>query len=188
LSLVKELKPQHKHTLKTPLQWLVVKTKPRCEKKLELLLSQHGFLCYAITYSSLRQWSDRKKRVDLPLIPGVVFVAFTANWHTLFTMPYVTNILREFNKPALVKGRELENLKLLAQAWSGKDVVLQNNICNFERNDWVEVTSGQFKGVRGTLIDFKGKHRLQVQLDVLQWSVCLDISKSQVKKLNINLN
>lgn len=167
------------------LQWLVVKTKPRAEKKLAQQLSAQGIPCYAITYTTLRQWSDRKKKVELPLIPGVVFVANSMdNLSALYQYALVQGVLKEFGQPALVKWHEINNLLLLAKAWSGDEVQLDMGGPNLSTGDWVEVTQGQFKGMRGTLTELKGQHRLVVALEVLQWAVTLDISKSKVKKLN----
>jgi transcription antitermination factor NusG len=133
----------------------------------------------------MRQWSDRKKKVALPLIPGVVFVENNLdNLSALYQYALVQGVLKEFGQPALVKWHEINNLLLLAKAWSGDEVQLDMDGPNLCEGDWVEVTQGQFKGMRGTLTELKGQHRLVVALEVLQWAVTLDISKSQVKKLN----
>lgn len=175
------------HTQKTLKfgNWLVVKSKPRSEKKLAQQLSARGINCYAITYTSLKQWSDRKKKVEIPLIPGVVFVEYSHDdVSALYQYPLVRGVLKEFGQLALVKWHEINNLILLAQAWSGDDVHFETIGPDLCAGDWVEVTQGQFKGMRGTLTELKGQHRLAVALEVLQWAVTLDISKSQVKKLN----
>lgn len=165
--------------------WVVVKTKPRAEKKLAQQLQAQGILSFVITYTTLKQWSDRKKKVELPLIPGVVFVAHTPeNLLALYGYSLVVGVLNEFGRPALVKWHEINNLITLAKAWSGDRVHLDVGGPSLTTGDWVEVTQGQFKGMRGTLTELKGQHRLVVALEALQWAVTLDISKSQVKKLN----
>jgi transcription antitermination factor NusG len=163
----------------------VVKTKPRAEKKLAQQLAARGMRCYAITYTTMRQWSDRKKKVALPLIPGVVFLEHHVNnLSALYQYALVQGVLKEFGQPALVKTHEIDNLLLLAKAWSGDAVPTDRVGPHLCEGDWVEVTHGQFKGLRGTLTELKGQHRLVVTLDALQWAVTLDISKSQVKKLH----
>lgn len=164
--------------------WLVVKTKPRSEKKLAQQLMARGIKCHAVTYTTLRQWSDRKKKVVLPLIPGVVFVESTCHHDALFQYALVQGMLREFGQPALVKAHELHNLLLLARVWSGDDVAVAQSGPDLSAGDWVAVTHGQFKGLTGTFIETQGAHRLVVALEALQWAVTLNISKSQVKKLN----
>ena len=168
----------------TGTRWLVVKTKPRAEKKVAAVLSARGFSCHAITYQTLRQWSDRKKKVALPLIPGVVFVAYDAQrLNDIYTLPLVQGILKEFGKPALVPCHEVDNLIILAQVWSGDAEDCRDNSDHWQEGDWVQVQYGPLKGLQGTLIGCKGQHRLLVQLEALQWQVSLEVAKSQVKKL-----
>ena len=55
-----------------------------------------GYEVFLPTYVTLRQWSDRKKKVEFPLIPGVVFVKNNLdNISELFAFQYVLKILRE---------------------------------------------------------------------------------------------
>lgn len=165
-------------------RWLVVKTKPRAEKKVAAMLSARALVCHAITYQTIRQWSDRKKKVSLPLIPGVVFVAYQPEhmW-AIYELPGVQGILKEFGKPALVPSHEVHNLLVLARAWSGESVDCRDSSNHWQEGDWVQVQYGPLKGLQGTLVAFKGQHRLVVQLEALQWQVSLEVAKSQVKKL-----
>jgi hypothetical protein len=49
----------------TPIDaWLVIKTKPRAEKKLYEQLTKAGYESFLPTYVVIRQWSDRKKKVE----------------------------------------------------------------------------------------------------------------------------
>jgi transcription antitermination factor NusG len=165
-------------------RWLAVKTKPRAEKKVAALLTARGFSCHAITYQTLRQWSDRKKKVQLPLIPGVVFVAYNPQrLNDIYTVPLVHGILKEFGQPALVPPHEVDNLIILAQVWSGDAEDCRDNSDHWQEGDWVQVQYGPLKGLQGTLIGCKGQHRLVVQLEALQWQVSLEVAKSQVKRL-----
>ena len=54
--------------------WYAVYTKPRNEKKLAERLNGKGIEAYLPMRRTLKQWSDRKKMVDEPLISSYVFV------------------------------------------------------------------------------------------------------------------
>jgi transcriptional antiterminator RfaH len=54
-------------------KWHVLYSKPRNEKKVVERLSKNGFEVYCPLIKTLRQWSDRKKKVQIPMFPGYIF-------------------------------------------------------------------------------------------------------------------
>ena len=54
--------------------WLVIYTKPRSEKKVSQRLKEMGIMIFCPTVTTVRQWSDRKKKVEVPLFNSYVFV------------------------------------------------------------------------------------------------------------------
>ena len=55
-------------------KWFVLCTKPRNELKVLNRLSSLGIDAYTPSRIELRQWSDRKKKVLVPLLPSMVLV------------------------------------------------------------------------------------------------------------------
>ncbi len=56
------------------MNWYVLHTKPRSEKKVEEKLLSLGINAYCPTRSEIRFWSDRKKRIEVPVLPSMVLV------------------------------------------------------------------------------------------------------------------
>ena len=56
------------------MNWYVVYTKPKWEKKVAEQLINSGIECYCPLITQVRQWSDRKKKVEVPLFNSYVFV------------------------------------------------------------------------------------------------------------------
>ena len=54
--------------------WYAVMTRPRHEKKVAKELEQNSVVSFLPLASEVRRWSDRQKKVELPLFPGYVFV------------------------------------------------------------------------------------------------------------------
>ena len=54
--------------------WYVLYTKPRQEKKVADGLIAIGIAAYCPLVTTIKQWSDRKKKVEVPLINSYVFV------------------------------------------------------------------------------------------------------------------
>lgn len=164
--------------------WFVLFTKSRAEKKVYSYFSKKGFQTYLPLYSTTRQWSDRKKKVELPLINGMVFLKVTAQQiPQIYNCPLVSGILKELGKPAIVKDEEIENLKIISREWSGENIISQE-VVNFQKGDFVKVKRGPFLGITGELIEINGKHRLLVQLKSLNIEFVVNIPKSHVKILS----
>ena len=58
-------------------KWNAIYVASRQEKKVFDVLQKKGIQSYLPLVKTLRQWSDRKKMVEFPLLPGYVFVCLT---------------------------------------------------------------------------------------------------------------
>jgi transcription antitermination factor NusG len=56
------------------LKWFVMYTRSRAEKKVAEMLVEEGVEVYLPMVEELRQWSDRKKKVQKALFNGYIFV------------------------------------------------------------------------------------------------------------------
>src|SRR5437867_10820734 len=59
------------------LPWFAIQVKSTHEKRVTSLLQYQTYESFLPLYTSRRRWSDRIKRVELPLFPGYVFSRFT---------------------------------------------------------------------------------------------------------------
>jgi transcription antitermination factor NusG len=83
--------------------WYAVYTKPRSEKKLADLLNDKGIEAYLPMRRTLKQWSDRKKMVDEPLITSYVFVhVFRKNYFEVLNTPGAVKYIWFCGKPAVI--------------------------------------------------------------------------------------
>jgi transcription antitermination factor NusG len=60
------------------MSWFAVQTRPRHEKKVAQDLQEKSVTAFLPLFSSLHQWSDRRRLVEMPLFPGYVFVRIGA--------------------------------------------------------------------------------------------------------------
>jgi len=56
------------------MNWYVLYTKPKWEKRAAEQLSKFGINCYCPMIKKVQQWSDRKKKVEVPLFNHYLFV------------------------------------------------------------------------------------------------------------------
>ena len=88
--------------------WFVVYTKPRNELKVLQRLSILGIQVYVPTKTEVRQWSDRKKKILVPLLPSMVLVSLQENEvHKVFDAAGVIRYMFEYGKRAIVSNEEV---------------------------------------------------------------------------------
>jgi len=97
---------------KHPAKWFVLLTKPKNELKVAGLLTAKQIPVFAPTRTEVRQWSDRKKKVVVPLLPSMVLVHLTEQEvHHVFNTPGVVRYLFFNGKRATVTPQEIEAIQ-----------------------------------------------------------------------------
>ncbi|WKD86095.1 Transcription termination/antitermination protein NusG [Polaribacter huanghezhanensis] len=88
--------------------WFVLCTKPRNELKVKERLTSIGIEAYTPTRIEVRQWSDRKKKILVPLLPSMVLVSLLEKQvDQVFEVPGVVRYLFEHGKRAKVSNQEV---------------------------------------------------------------------------------
>ena len=94
------------------MNWYVLHTKPRGEKKAEEQLLSLGINAYCPTRSEFRIWSDRKKKIDKPVLPSMVLVNIDdKDINRVFECPGVVRYMFWLGKRAVVRQSEVNILK-----------------------------------------------------------------------------
>ncbi|MDX5324734.1 MAG: UpxY family transcription antiterminator [Bacteroidota bacterium] len=144
-------------------QWYVLHTKPRQEKKVAERLERLGLEIYLPLQKVVRQWSDRKKKVDDPLFKSYLFIRIPEQEREkAFLVPGVIRYLYWLGKPARVRENEIEAIRSFLNATEG----LPENAFRFERGDKLTIGYGPLKGMEGTYLYQKG-NQLILMVDSL---------------------
>ena len=94
------------------MNWYVLHTKPRSEKKVEQQLLSLGINAYCPVSSEFKLWSDRKKKIDKPVLPSMVLVNINDNdINRVFESPSVVRYMFWMGKRAMVRQSEIDILK-----------------------------------------------------------------------------
>ena len=97
-------------------KWFVLCTKPRNELKVTERLTSIGVEVYTPTKIEVRQWSDRKKKVLVPLLPSMVLVQLLEKEvEVVFNVPGAVRFLFEHGKRASVSNEEVLAMKSYLQ-------------------------------------------------------------------------
>ena len=94
------------------MNWFVIHTKPRFERKVEEKLLSFGIEAYCPTRKEIRLWSDRKKKIDVPVLPSMVLVRLEEkNANDVFNVNGVIRYMFWLGKRAIVRQKEVDVLK-----------------------------------------------------------------------------
>jgi transcriptional antiterminator RfaH len=103
-------------------KWFVLCTKPRNELKVTERLSNLGVKVYTPTKVEVRQWSDRKKKITIPLLPSMVLVqVLEKEADRVFEIPGVLRFLFEHGKRASVSNEEVLAMRSYLESMSAED-------------------------------------------------------------------
>jgi len=144
--------------------WYAIYTKPRWEKKVHQLLLQKGIESYCPLNKVLKQWSDRKKVVEVPLFASYLFVNIAIEKQTEVRMTAgVVNFVYWLNKPAVINNIEMQALKDFVDV--NENIMVQP--IGLKEGDSVELDKGIFKGQKA-VVQKINKHKVELILESLQ--------------------
>jgi transcriptional antiterminator RfaH len=94
------------------MDWLVLNTKPRAEMKVAHRLEKISVEAYCPARMEMRQRSDRKKKIWVPLLPSMVLVKIEEQEkNKVFDVQGVVRYLYWLGQPAKVSADEVLTLK-----------------------------------------------------------------------------
>uniref|UniRef100_UPI0032175103 UpxY family transcription antiterminator n=1 Tax=uncultured Draconibacterium sp. TaxID=1573823 RepID=UPI0032175103 len=114
----------------------------------------------------LRQWKDRKKWVDTPLIPGYCFVHITRKeYDAVLQLQNVVCYVTFEGKAAVVPPEQIQSLQQLVNQYKF-DITVSHE--NFKQGKLVEIIKGPLVGMRGELIETRGKNKFMIRMEKIE--------------------
>ncbi len=158
--------------------WFVVYVNVRHEKKVVQKLLTQNIVAYSPIVKKLRQWSDRKKWVEFPMISGYVFVKIDIlEKEQILMNPAVLGFIKFEGKEAIIQEREIEILKSIEL--TGFDVTQDVKMVSL--HDEVEIDQGHLKGLKGIVVQIQNEEYVQIELESLKQSIRVKVPKNILK-------
>jgi transcription antitermination factor NusG len=158
--------------------WYAAYTNSRAEKKVACELEKIGIEHYLPLVLTLRQWSDRKKKVEVPLIRSYIFVHISRRQHLpVLLVPGVVKILHFCGRPVPIPDWQINNLKILM----GAAIPVSHTKRKYIKGDDVQIINGNMKGLRGIISQTRGSHKLVISISALNFNLSIDIDPSFVE-------
>ena len=150
------------------MKWFVLYTKPNYELKVAQGINTMGINAYCPTFTQVKHYSDRKKKVQKPLLPSYVLVQLSEQDRPkVFEISGVVRYLFWLGKPAVVREEEIELLKTNLTGIFDEAVISKLSI-----GKQYTIPSGPLKGQTGMVLDIL-KNKLRLELPSLGLFVTL---------------
>ena len=160
------------------MHWYAIYTKSRSEKKVHQELSFKEIEAYLPLHKRLKQWSDRKKWVEEPLIRSYVFVRITEKeYFNVLNTPGVVCYVTFGGKAAPIRDEQIDTLRRLLTTDTELELVSEN----LQPGDPVEITAGHLLGLGGELVEYRGNKKVVIRLEQLQHSLLLTIPLAWIR-------
>jgi transcription antitermination factor NusG len=152
--------------------WYAVQTKYRVENRVASELSAKGFNTFAPALEEVHRWTDRSKRISIPLFTGYLFVRTTLSQDARTRVLRTAGVLRfvEFGGGAApVPSRQIEDLQRLLQS---------NVTCSLHSflkvGRRVRIRGGCLDGMEG-ILEQSGEKKLVISIACIERSVAVQI-------------
>lgn len=141
------------------MNWYVVYTKPKWEIKVADRLNAIGVQAYCPLITKMSQWSDRKKKITVPLFNSYIFVRLEEKERNIiFEIPGAVRYLFWLGKPALVKETEIEAIQNWLSAPETYDLELEE----WKKGDTIVLESGPFANQSAIIKEVNQNHYLLI--------------------------
>ena len=162
--------------------WHALYVRSRAEKKVLWQLEDNGFTAYLPLVTQLKQWSDRKKKVEEPLFKSYVFVFSNEREYIPILNLYGVVKFVTFERKAVVvpENQILAIKKFVSDYERGEEFKMMNEE-ELKVGQKVRIINGPMKGLTGTLKNIGNKRHLIVYIDVVGQSIPVHIPRAKVE-------
>ena len=156
-----------------PTNWYAVQTRSRHEKSVCHHFQNRGIAHYLPIVSETHRWSDRKKKVELPLFSGYVFVQVPATNEERVRVLRVDGVVRFVGhgvEGTPIPEEQIESIRMLVDEnlpWSSHPFL--------KAGQRIRIRGGALDGMEGIFQSRNGEEMLVIAVEALQRSLSVSI-------------
>ena len=161
--------------------WYVAYVHSRSEKKVAERLTKNRIEHFLPLIKTVRQWSDRKKMVSVPLFNGYLFVHCTAEMLTQVRMVTgVVNFIYHEGKPAIVPAHVIHTIRQFLET----GLPVESAPDTFAPGEHVRFTFGPLSGAVGELIDLRNEKIFVIRVELINQVMLVKVPREYVGKVS----
>lgn len=162
------------------LQWYVMYTTSRAEKKVAQRLEEKGLDVYLPMIEELRQWSDRKKKVQKALFNGYIFVKTTKTklWEAL-QVPGAVKFVNFSGEHATVREQEIDIIRRILET----GVAVETDASDIDKGEQVRILGGPLEGMEGECVNKGNKDYFIIRIPGIHQNMMVNIPRKYLEVL-----
>ena len=165
-----------------PANWYAVQTRARNEKVISERLQEQGLTTFLPLVTEIRRWSDRKKKVELPLFSCYVFVKLVPSNNDERMRVYRTNgVFRIVSMRGELIPIPDEQIEALRAVVAQQVPWIEHPFLKIGQR--VRIRGGSLEGVEGVLLSRNGDRTLIISVDAIQRSLAVRVEGYDVEAL-----
>ena len=160
-------------------KWYALQTRPRHEKAVVQRLAERRVETFLPIVTEVHRWSDRKKKVEMPLFSCYVFAKFLSNRVDRLRVLRVDGVLGlvgNGSEGTPIPDEQIDAVRTLLDgslSWSSHPFL--------KIGQRVRIRSGALDGMEGILVSRNGSSTLVISVDALQRSLAVRVEGYQVE-------
>jgi transcription antitermination factor NusG len=159
--------------------WYALHTRPRHEKIVAQRLEERGVSAFLPMITEVHKWSDRKKKVELPLFSCYVFAKFTPNRAERLRVLRVDGVfclVGAAGEGTPIPDAQIDAVRNLVD--TGLPCVSHPFLKIGQR---VRIRSGALDGMEGILLSRNGDQTLVISIEAIQRSLAVRVEGYEVE-------
>jgi len=159
-------------------QWFALYTKARAEKKVHEDLQQKGVEVYLPMRKELRQWSDRKKWVEIPVINSYIFVHIQMeDYRRVFESRGVVSYVSHKGKAVAIPDREIEAMRRTVES----NLTFNVETSAIKKGQTITIASGPLKGITGEVLEVQGAKKFFLRISHIGYTLVVNLDDGDEK-------
>lgn len=149
-------------------------TAPRAEKKVADRLNEKGLTTYLPMVEQIRQWSDRKKKVRVPLFNGYLFVQISKDklWDALQVSGAV-KFVNFSGEHATVSQSEIDAIRRVIET----GVAVEVSADPIEKGEKVKILGGPLQGFEGECVQKSNQDYFIIRIPGINQNMLVNVPR-----------
>ncbi len=160
-------------------EWYALYTRSRFEKKMLSELTDRNVEVFLPMREILSRWKDRKKKIWIPLFAGYIFlnhIDTPQNRFRILNIPGAVRFVGQEGRAQPIPEEQIQYVRRFLESSIAIDPYPYMKV-----GARVEVIAGPLKGIKGILVEKRGRFRFIIQVDLIRQAISVEIDASDVR-------
>ncbi|MDE1462138.1 UpxY family transcription antiterminator [Spartinivicinus poritis] len=163
--------------------WYAVYTRANCEAKLAAGLTDKSVENFYPVIEETRLWSDRKKKIKVPIFPSYIFVYINNDeFYRVKKASGFSHFVSLKSEPIVIPESQINAVKQLLNS----SYQWQTKVSTLNKGTKIEITDGPLQGYIGVLVADATQNNVAIEIPALCKTMVFTLKQNQFKPVWTN--